>query len=96
MLMKEKYGIDYIETFPMSLRRPEASSPFGVEGGIKFFTEVAGKFGLEEKAIKVIEEEKRKIEPELERLRAKLEGKKIAISPILFFIPELFPFYFLI
>jgi len=85
ILMKEKFGIDYIETFPMSLRRPEASGPFGVAGGIKFFTEVAEKFGLEEKAIKVMKEEKRKIEPELKRLRAKLEGKKIAISPLLFF-----------
>ena len=85
ILMKEKFGIDYIETFPMSLRRPEASSPFGVAGGIKFFTEVAEKFGLEEKAKKVMKEEARKIEPELERLRAKLEGKKIAISPLLFF-----------
>ncbi|NQE05510.1 nitrogenase molybdenum-cofactor synthesis protein NifE [ANME-1 cluster archaeon GoMg1] len=85
ILMKEKFGIDYIETFPMSLRRPEASSPFGVEGGIKFFTEVAEKFGLEEKAIEVMNEEKRKIEPELKRLRAKLGGKKIAISPLLFF-----------
>ena len=94
ILMKEKFGIDYIETFPMSLRRPEASSPFGVEGGTKFFTEVAGKFGLEEKAIKVIEEEKRKIEPDLERLRAKLEGKKIAISPLLFFHSGVIPILF--
>ena len=94
ILMKEKFGIDYIETFPMSLRRPEASSPFGVEGGTKFFTEVAGKFGLEEKAEKVIEEEKRKIEPDLERLRAKLEGKKIAISPILFFHSGVIPILF--
>ena len=94
ILMKEKFGIEYIETFPMSLRRPEASSPFGVEGGTKFFTEVAGKFGLEEKAEKVIEEEKRKIEPDLERLRAKLEGKKIAISPILFFHSGVIPILF--
>ena len=94
ILMKEKFGIDYIETFPMSLRRPEASSPFGVEGGIKFFTEVAGKFGLEEKAEKVMKEEARKIEPELERLRAKLEGKKIAISPLLFFHSGVVPILF--
>ena len=94
ILMKEKFGIEYIETFPMSLRRPEASSPFGIEGGTKFFTEVAGKFGLEEKAEKVIEEEKRKIEPDLERLRAKLEGKKIAISPILFFHSGVIPILF--
>jgi nitrogenase molybdenum-cofactor synthesis protein NifE len=94
ILMKEKFGIDYIETFPMSLRRPEASSPFGVEGGKRFFGDVAGKFGLEEKAIKVIEEEKRKIEPELKVLRAKLEGKKIAISPILFFHSGVIPILF--
>jgi nitrogenase molybdenum-cofactor synthesis protein NifE len=93
-LMKEKFGIEYIETFPMSLRRPEASSPFGIEGGTKFFTEVAGKFGLEEKARDVIKEEKRKIEPDLERLRAKLEGKKIAISPILFFHSGVIPILF--
>ena len=85
ILMKDKFGVDYIETFPVSFRRPEASSPFGVEGGKRFFMEVAEKFGLEEKAIEVMNEEKRKIEPELERLRAKLEGKKIAISPLLFF-----------
>ena len=94
ILMKEKFGIEYIETFPMSLRRPEASSPFGIEGGTKFFTEVAGKFGLEEKAKKIIEEEKRKIEPELKRLRAKLEGKKIAISPLLFFHSGVIPILF--
>jgi nitrogenase molybdenum-cofactor synthesis protein NifE len=91
ILMKKKFGIDYIETFPMSLRRPEASSPFGVEGGIKFFTEVAEKFGLEEKAEKVIDDEERKIKPELEQLRAKLEGKKIAISPLLFFHSGVIP-----
>jgi len=94
ILMKEKFGIEYIETFPMSLRRPEASSPFGIEGGTKFFTDVAGKFGLEEKAKKIIEEEKRKIEPDLERLRAKLEGKKIAISPLLFFHSGVIPILF--
>lgn len=91
MLMKKKFGVDYVETFPMSLRHPEASSPFGVEGGVKFFTEVAGKCGLEEQAVKVIEEEKQKIEPELARLRAALEGKKIALSPLLFFHSGLIP-----
>jgi nitrogenase molybdenum-cofactor synthesis protein NifE len=94
ILMKEKFGIDYIETFPMSLRRPEASSPFGVEGGKRFFVDVAEKFGLEEKAKKVIEEEERKIEPELKVLRAKLEGKKIAISPLLFFHSGVMPILF--
>ena len=91
ILMKEKFGIDYLETFPMSLRRPEASSPFGVEGGKRFFVGVAEKFGLEEKAIKVVEEEERKIKPELKVLRAKLEGKKIAISPLLFFHSGVIP-----
>ena len=92
MLMKEKFGIDYIETQPLSFR-PETVglSPYGVKGSSKFFMDVAKRMDLDKKAEEIVEEKKKSIEDEINRLREKLEGKSFAVSAMLFFHSGIIP-----
>ncbi|HHW15750.1 MAG TPA: nitrogenase molybdenum-iron protein subunit alpha, partial [Firmicutes bacterium] len=67
-LLKEKYGIPYLDV-----------SLFGIEQTNKALREVAAFFGLEAKAEEVIGRETAAIAPEIAFYREKLEGKRVAI-----------------
>ncbi|MHA1380831.1 MAG: nitrogenase component 1 [Candidatus Helarchaeota archaeon] len=92
--MKEKFGIEYIETMPMDFRRSKDVGPYGIQGGKIFYKKVATHFGLENKLEKVIEEEKHKIEQDLEKIKSQLEGKRFGVSVFLFFHSGIIPIIF--
>ena len=67
--LEEKYGVPEVK----------APAPFGVEWTDQWLRAIARETGREELVEKVIAEEHARIEPELQKIREKLKGKKVYV-----------------
>jgi len=79
-LMKERYGTDYIFD-------PFGHKYTGLEGAKKFYYDIAGYFGLQQKAIEVVGEKEKELNESIKSIRSELRGKKVALSTSLMMIP---------
>ncbi|GAB6163903.1 hypothetical protein JCM12298_30630 [Desulfothermus naphthae] len=71
IFMKERFGIDYIfDTF--------GNRYVGIDGAKSFYIDIGERFGLKEKAKKVVGEVERKLWNDLKETKKELNGKKIA------------------
>jgi nitrogenase molybdenum-iron protein alpha/beta subunit len=73
ILLKERFGIDY-------LFDPLASRYLGVEGIRRFYRDVAGKFGLQNRMNRVLEDVEADVESKLTRIRGEIRGKRISYT----------------
>jgi nitrogenase molybdenum-cofactor synthesis protein NifE len=82
--MKEKMGVDYFSTVQLeeyqNSEDAELLSPYGIEGSVRVFTEIAKRMGKEGEAEKVIEQRKKHVTERLYKARKGVEGKKVAYN----------------
>ncbi|NQE04868.1 Light-independent protochlorophyllide reductase subunit B [ANME-1 cluster archaeon GoMg1] len=82
--MKEKMGVDYFSTVQLeeyqNSEDAELLSPYGIEGSVRVFKEIAKRMGKEGEAEEVIEQRKKHMTERLYKARKGVEGKKVAYN----------------
>lgn len=79
-LMKERYGTEYLFDH-------YGAKYTGLEGAKAFYFDVANHFGLQKKAIEVVEGKEKELASAIEPIRAQLKNKKVALSTSLIMMP---------